>query len=77
MLFKCTSKFIKDNKITQPVGQVEFVVFDKIIRTYLNQTVQGIMLSLISNLHEESLTDNIDGSLFVICSCVKTFLQLC
>ena len=62
-------------KLYEPVGRVQFVVFEKCASGHLHQTARKIILLLMYNPHEKSITEsrakrNFDslGALVVICT---------
>ena len=64
----------------EPVGGVQFVVFEKFANAHLQQIAREIMLLLVNNLHEKSITGSHDKQkfdigcmLFVICTHITTF----
>lgn len=50
------NKYLKDNKMQEPVEQ--FVVFEKITIAYLHKIANEIMLLLSSNLQEKRITES-------------------
>ena len=64
--------FSETTKLHEPVGLVQFVVFEKFISAYFHQIAIEIMLLLINNLHEKRITDSQDrrhfGSTRAICN---------
>ena len=70
--------FSKTTKLHEPVGLVQFVVFEKFISAYLHQIALEIILLLVYNLHEKRITDSQDRrhlaarAPFVICTHVAT-----
>ena len=63
----------------EPVGGVQLVVFEKSTNAHLQQIAREIMLLLVNNLHEKSITGSHDKQkfdigcmLFVICTHITT-----
>ena len=49
------SEFLKDNNLHKPVGQVQFVVFEKFTSAYLQQIAREFMLLPVNNIHENAV----------------------
>ena len=45
-------------KLHEPVDQTQFVAFEKLASAYLHQIAREIILLLIDNLHERSITQS-------------------
>ena len=45
-----TSKFFKETKLHEPVGQVQFLVFENNYKYSLYQTAREIMLMLVNDV---------------------------
>ena len=50
--------FSKTTKLHEPVDQTQFVAFEKLTSAYLHQIAREIILLLIDNLHERSITQS-------------------
>ena len=70
--------FSKTTKLHEPVGLVQFVVFEKFISAYLQQIALEIILLLVYNIQKKRITDSQDRrhlaarAPFVICTHVAT-----
>lgn len=65
LVFISTSKFFKHNKITclELIGQVQFVVSEKLTSFYLHQLiVQEIMMLVVNNFHDKRIRESRDTS---------------
>lgn len=82
LVFISTSKFFKHNKITclELMGQVQFVVSEKLTSFYLHQLiVQEIMMLVVNNFHDKRIRESRDTSNFGTTHCLlfTLVLQLC
>ena len=73
-----TCQFFKDNKLHKPVGQVQFVVFEKFASAYHTKLQENTYYYLLTiyrkNITESQHRQNFENvhMLFVICTLVTT-----